>query len=102
RLTAEQFDQRRHEVDDLVILDVRNESETMTGRVPGAHVVPLPRLLTELPSLDLSRPTVVYCAGGYRSSIAASVLRSAGGVDVSDVVGGYDAWAQGHDDRALV
>jgi hydroxyacylglutathione hydrolase len=36
---------------------------------------------------------VVYCAGGYRSSIAASVLRAVGFTDVSDLVGGYPAWS---------
>ena len=35
---------------------------------------------------------VVYCAGGNRSSIAASTLRSLGFVDVSDIIGGYNAW----------
>ena len=39
------------------------------------------------------KPTVVYCAGGYRSSIAASLLREAGFADVSDVLGGYAAIA---------
>ncbi len=43
-------------------------------------------------ALDRSRPTVVYCEGGYRSSLAASVLRSNGFDDVSDVLGGYGAW----------
>ena len=37
------------------------------------------------------RPTVVYCAGGYRSSVVASMLRSEGFGDVSDLVGGYAA-----------
>ena len=35
---------------------------------------------------------VVYCAGGYRSSVAASLLRRAGHTDVSDLLGGYRAW----------
>jgi rhodanese-related sulfurtransferase len=35
---------------------------------------------------------VVYCAGGYRSSIAASVLRAAGFERVADVLGGWPAW----------
>jgi hydroxyacylglutathione hydrolase len=39
-------------------------------------------------------PTVVYCAGGYRSSVAASLLRQRGFVDVSDILGGYAAWEQ--------
>jgi rhodanese-related sulfurtransferase len=43
---------------------------------------------------------VVFCAGGYRSSVAASVLRHAGFVDVSDLLGGYGAWTTGQ--RAAV
>jgi rhodanese-related sulfurtransferase len=35
----------------------------------------------------------VHCAGGYRSSIAASWLRTTGASDVSDLIGGYGAWA---------
>ena len=38
---------------------------------------------------------VVYCAGGWRSSVAASLLRRAGFEDVSDVLGGYGAWQRG-------
>jgi hydroxyacylglutathione hydrolase len=52
----------------------------------------LPSLLERMSELDPNVPTVVYCAGGYRSSIAASTLRSHGFVDVSDVLGGFAAW----------
>ena len=50
-------------------------------------------LSERLSELDPSRPTVVYCAGGYRSSIAASTLSAAGFDDVSDLLGGYAGWA---------
>jgi rhodanese-related sulfurtransferase len=43
--------------------------------------------------LDPAAPTVVFCAGGYRSAIASSLLRSLGFTDVSDLVGGYGAWS---------
>ena len=56
----------------------------------------LPSLLTRLDELDRDRPTVVFCAGGYRSAIASSLLRAHGFADVSDVIGGYNAWAQAH------
>jgi hydroxyacylglutathione hydrolase len=42
--------------------------------------------------LDPTRPTVVYCASGERSSIGAGVLAAAGFDDVSDLLGGYDGW----------
>jgi rhodanese-related sulfurtransferase len=56
--------------------------------------VQLPTLLARAGELDPARPTLVYCAGGYRSSIAASTLRRLGFADVSDLVGGYGAWAE--------
>jgi glyoxylase-like metal-dependent hydrolase (beta-lactamase superfamily II)/rhodanese-related sulfurtransferase len=78
---------------DLQVVDVRNPSESAAGTVPGARGLPLPRLLDLLDELDPAAPTVVYCAGGYRSSVAASVLRAHGFGTVADLVGGYPAWA---------
>jgi hydroxyacylglutathione hydrolase len=52
------------------------------------------QLRKRLGELDAHKPTVVYCAGGYRSSIAASVLRAHGFNDVSDVLGGFEAVLQ--------
>ena len=78
----------------LEVVDVRNPGETAVGgTVPGARTIPLPRLLDHLDELDPARPTVVYCAGGYRSSVAASVLRASGFPVVADMIGGYGAWA---------
>src|SRR5205807_1574900 len=45
-----------------------------------------------LDALDRNRPVVAYCASGYRSQIAGSVLAEAGFGDVSDLLGGYSAW----------
>ena len=92
RLTAEDLVRRQLEVDDLVLVDVRNPGEVALGAIAGAWPIPLPRLRTALDTLDPCRPTVVYCAGGYRSSIASSLLSSAGFTDVSDLLGGYGAW----------
>jgi glyoxylase-like metal-dependent hydrolase (beta-lactamase superfamily II)/rhodanese-related sulfurtransferase len=93
RVTAAQLDEARASTPDLVVVDVRNPGEIeASGAIPGARSIPLARLLETLDELDPSAPTVVHCAGGYRSSIAASVLASAGFTDVSDLVGGYDAW----------
>jgi rhodanese-related sulfurtransferase len=44
----------------------------------------------------------VFCAGGYRSSIAASLLRRAGFEDVSDILGGYDAWESARTRQAAI
>jgi 3-mercaptopyruvate sulfurtransferase SseA len=43
-------------------------------------------------ALERDLPVVIYCASGYRSQVAASVLAAAGFADVSDLLGGYGAW----------
>jgi rhodanese-related sulfurtransferase len=94
RLTVGEFDLRRAEIDGLQIVDIRNPGETALGTVPGAATVPVGQLPGRLAELDPTVPTVVYCAGGYRSSVAASLLRAEGFDDVSDVLGGFGAWLE--------
>lgn len=93
RLTAADLDAWRSEAaGDLQVLDVRNPGELDDGTVPGAVTVPIANLLERVGELDPAVPTVVYCASGYRSSIAASLLRARGFTRVADVLGGYQAW----------
>ena len=92
RLTRTEYEQRASGLDDLQIVDVRNPGEHALGSLAGATLIPVGQLPSLVEQLDPSRPTVVFCAGGYRSSVAASVLRQAGFDDVSDIVGGYGAW----------
>ena len=82
---------------ELQLVDVRGPGEAEGGMIEGAILAPLPQLNSMLASLDASKPTVVYCAGGYRSSIGASRLVSAGFADVSDLLGGYGAWTTAHE-----
>jgi glyoxylase-like metal-dependent hydrolase (beta-lactamase superfamily II)/rhodanese-related sulfurtransferase len=76
-----------------VLLDVRNVGELAAGAIPGARHIPLAQLPNRLAEIPPDRPVVAYCAGGYRSSVAASLLRRSGVEDVSDLLGGYSAWA---------
>ena len=92
RLSIEQLAELRGLEPDLQIVDVRSPSETADGTLPGALEIPLPVLTDALAGLDPHGPVVVYCASGYRSSIAASVLAAAGFAHVSDLLGGYSAW----------
>jgi glyoxylase-like metal-dependent hydrolase (beta-lactamase superfamily II)/rhodanese-related sulfurtransferase len=92
RLTARQAMDRLDDVEDMQVLDVRNPGEFADGALPGAVNLPLPRLRELMDRLDPARPVLVNCAGGYRSSAAASMLRAHGFGDVSDILGGWNAW----------
>ena len=74
------------------IVDVRRAGEWDEGHLPNAVHRPLDVLAASLGGLDPALPTAVYCAGGYRSSIGASVLQNHGFGDVRNLVGGYTAW----------
>jgi rhodanese-related sulfurtransferase len=92
RLTARQLAGARAAVPDLVLLDVRGPGERDQGYVEDSVHIPLGQLRDRIGELDPARPVVTYCAGGYRSSIAASLLRASGFDDVSDLIGGYQGW----------
>jgi hydroxyacylglutathione hydrolase len=76
--------------DAVELVDVREQSEWVTGHVPGSHHVPLNRLrdVTAVPLPDNGRPTAVACALGIRAAFAASLFRRAGRRDVVRVAGG--------------
>ena len=82
----------RRSLDGLQILDVRRRSEYDSGHVPGAINVPLDFFDEHAGDLDLSKPTAVICASGYRSSTAASLLRRYTTHPLVNVTGGTAAW----------
>lgn len=92
RLTSNALGERIADVPELQLVDVRNPGEVAAGTIPGAVNIPVGQLPDRVDELDPRKPTVVYCAGGYRSSVAASLLRQRGFADVSDLLGGYGAW----------
>jgi len=79
--------------DKVTLIDVRNQGERELGAIPGSHHIPLAQLRIHLDDVPTGRPIVVHCAGGWRSSVAASLLRANGFHHVSDLAGGYNAWA---------
>ncbi len=95
RMTAAEMETWRRSDPALQIVDVRNPNECAEGVVEGSLNLPLPNLLDRVGELDPSRPTVVYCAGGYRSATAASLLRSIGFATVAEIYGGYAAMCAG-------
>jgi hydroxyacylglutathione hydrolase len=83
---------RRLPARDFQLLDVRTPHEWDEGHLPGARYLFLGELHQKLKDLDRDRPVVVYCASGYRSSLAASMLQTSGFTRVHNVPGGYTAW----------
>jgi glyoxylase-like metal-dependent hydrolase (beta-lactamase superfamily II)/rhodanese-related sulfurtransferase len=81
---------------EVQVVDIRNAGEVVAGMVPRARHIPLAELSARADELDADRPVLLYCAGGWRSSVAASLLRAKGFSDVSDILGGYGAWALAH------
>jgi len=75
-----------------LLVDVRAPREREQKHIAGSVSVPLSQLVTRASELPSDRPLIVYCAGGYRSSIAASVLQHLGFAQVSEVAGGIAAW----------
>jgi rhodanese-related sulfurtransferase len=95
RITVAGLRARLDGAGETVLLDVRGPGEVRAeGGIPGARTVPLPRLADAAGDLEPGATTVVYCATGYRSSVAASLLRARGFADVSDLLGGYAAWSR--------
>jgi glyoxylase-like metal-dependent hydrolase (beta-lactamase superfamily II)/rhodanese-related sulfurtransferase len=92
QISAEELNRMVRDHERVQVVDVRQPSEWGQGHVPGATLVPLGALRTELGNLDTEVPIVVHCKGGYRSSIAASILKHAGFRDVFNLTGGFDAW----------
>ncbi|MFI1379779.1 rhodanese-like domain-containing protein [Embleya sp. NPDC020886] len=94
----------RHRVDAFValdadtrVVDVRNPGEARTdGTIPGAHLIPLPELLSRINELSPDESVAVFCASGRRSSIAASILRAAGFTKVCDLQGGFASYRREH------
>ena len=73
-------------------LDVRTPREREQKSIPGSQSIPLNRLTENLAKLPRDKSILVYCAGGYRSSIAASLLQRGGLLRVSEIAGGIAAW----------
>ena len=77
---------------EALAVDVRAPGERAQKSVAGSVSLPLNHLAERAGELPTDRPLLVYCAGGYRSSIAASLLQQRGFTQVSEIAGGLAAW----------
>lgn len=83
---------RGEEPDGMVVLDVREVGELSGGTIEKSVSIPLGKLKSRIGELDREKLVVVHCKGGYRSSIASSLLRRAGFREIANLIGGFDAW----------
>lgn len=77
----------------VTLVDVRSANEWASGHIPGAVHVPLGYLAGRCRSLPATKPLVVQCQSGGRSAIATSLLERLGFSGVTNLEGGFSAWA---------
>ena len=92
RLSAARAAEILRSSDPPVAVDVRAPREREAKRIDGSISIPLNHLSERLAELPRDRPLLVFCAGGYRSSIAASLLQRNGFANVTELAGGMAAW----------
>jgi hydroxyacylglutathione hydrolase len=74
------------------VLDVRTPKEWSTKRIESSNNIPLNHLEERIAEVPSNQRVIVHCAGGYRSSIAASILQRHGIQNVGELAGGIAAW----------
>lgn len=89
-ITADEFAQIRNN-ETIKVMDVRKNSEYLSEHVIDAENAPLDDINKHLAEFSGDETSYVHCAGGYRSVIAASILKSRGIHNVVDVKGGFGA-----------
>jgi rhodanese-related sulfurtransferase len=89
RITAEEFAKRLSSGD--TVLDVRREGEFINGHVKDAKNLALDYIAEWWSSIDTNQPFYLHCQGGYRSMIAASILKARGIHNFTEIAGGYKA-----------
>ncbi|MBL8149008.1 MAG: MBL fold metallo-hydrolase [Blastocatellia bacterium] len=92
QITVDELAEKLKENRLLQQIDVRTEIEFSAGHIPKAKNIPLPTLLSRLDEIVKTEPLVINCAGGYRSSLAASLLLKQGFKEIYNLVGGFSAW----------
>jgi hydroxyacylglutathione hydrolase len=81
-----------HSARNLQILDVRSDHEWRGGHIPGAEHIFVADLPRSLRKLNREQAIAVYCGGGYRASLAASILEAGEFKSVHNIAGSWQAW----------
>jgi len=92
RISAPMVAEELASADPPLLLDIRNPREWATKHIEGSVNVPLNHLQERIAEIPRDRRIAVHCAGGYRSSIAASILHQYGITNLIEMAGGVAAW----------
>ena len=92
RITAGSAAEQLAAPDPPLLIDVRTSREWSESHIDGALSIPLAQITERLAELPVDRRLIVYCASGYRSGIAASLMQRAALPHVVNLVGGLGAW----------
>jgi hydroxyacylglutathione hydrolase len=92
RITADDFAERFKTAP--IVIDVRKPGEFAAEHVDGAKSIPLDFINEDMAQFPKDEPFIMHCAGGYRSMIAASILKSRGYDNFIEVFGGFNAIAK--------
>ena len=92
RVTAPMVAEELASAEPPLLLDIRNPREWATKHIDGSVNIPLNHLQERIAEIPRDRRLAVHCAGGYRSSIAASILQQYGITNLIEMAGGLAAW----------
>lgn len=93
-ITAQEFEERLKTDKTAKVIDVRKSSEFSAQHIEGATFAPLAQINEHLVDFEENKTNYIHCAGGYRSVIAASILKSRGIHNIVNIVGGFKAIEQ--------
>jgi rhodanese-related sulfurtransferase len=92
RISAPMLAEELASADPPLLLDIRNPREWATKHIASSVNIPLNHLQERIAEIPRDRRIAVHCAGGYRSSIAASILHQYGITNLIEMAGGLAAW----------
>jgi len=93
-ISASEFADRLKNNKELIVKDVRKESEYQAEHATNAENTSLAYINENMASFDKEQTNYIHCAGGYRSMIAVSILKARGYHNVIDIAGGFKAIAE--------
>jgi len=92
KVTSEEVAKRLQVGEEIIVIDVRERSEVVAGKIPSAKHIPLGQLALRKEELDKDKSYIIACQSGNRSKAACGILEALG-YKVEDLVGGMNSWS---------